>query len=191
MPSPWLCKHAHKSNTACQVTSNVACMRMQDAHELLSGGHFMYLHVCAAGNMQEMISMLHMCSQTLTHVVKHRACAGNFSFKCNCQSPGCCRHSGSSAQSSGASSGTGVASARASVPDLLAWVNSHKITRGRPRHSLPQAGTSDSVCLVGETSGRIKWIQPSGAFALLHPEPKHTLNIQWYATDSAASTYGS
>ncbi|KAK9831875.1 hypothetical protein WJX81_004387 [Elliptochloris bilobata] len=26
----------------------------------------------------------------------------------------------------------------------------------------PEVGASDSVCLVGETSGRIKWIQPSG-----------------------------
>ena len=53
------------------------------------------------------------------------------------------------------------------MPDLLAWVNNHKMTRGRPRRCLPQVGTSDSVCLVGETSGRIKWIQPSGACPLL------------------------
>lgn len=74
------------------------------------------------------------------------------------------------------------------MPDLLAWVNSHKITRGRPRRSLPQVGTSDSVCLVGETSGRIKWIQPSGACTLLLPEPKQTLKSRWHAADPAASS---
>ncbi len=75
------------------------------------------------------------------------------------------RESGSSSSSaggSGAGASANVPAVPASVPELLTWVNSHKVTRGRPRRPPPQA-VSDSVCLVGETSGRIKWIQPSGA----------------------------
>ncbi len=78
--------------------------------------------------------------------------------------PCLCRHSGGSSSSAG-SAGAG-SSTQASVPELLAWINSHKVTRVRPRRSMPQPA-SDAVCLVGESSGRIKWIQPSGAAHLL------------------------
>jgi hypothetical protein len=78
--------------------------------------------------------------------------------------PCLCRHSGGSSSSAG-SAGAG-SSTQASVPELLAWINSHKVTLVRPRRSMPQPAT-DAVCLVGESSGRIKWIQPSGAAYLL------------------------
>lgn len=88
---------------------------------------------------------------------------GKGAFSCPCMVLH--RESGSSSSSaggSGAGASANVPAVPASVPELLTWVNSHKVTRGRPRRPPPQA-VSDSVCLVGETSGRIKWIQPSGA----------------------------
>ena len=51
-----------------------------------------------------------------------------------------------------------------SVEDMLKHLKQHKLTEGRPLKPQPQrpATSADNVCLVGENSGRIKWIQPSG-----------------------------
>ena len=54
----------------------------------------------------------------------------------------------------------GVASARVSVSDMLSAIQS-KLTRGRRLAPIAAVG-GKNVCLVGESSGRIKWIQPSG-----------------------------
>ena len=54
------------------------------------------------------------------------------------------------------------------VEDMLTYIRRSKLTEGRPikpvlpsQHQ-PQRDPTDSVCLFGEDSGRIKWIQPSG-----------------------------
>lgn len=50
-----------------------------------------------------------------------------------------------------------------SVEDMLKHLKQNKLTEGKPLKPQPQRlATSDNVCLVGENSGRIKWIQPSG-----------------------------
>ncbi len=55
-----------------------------------------------------------------------------------------------------------------SVEDMLMHLKQNKLTEGRPIKTQPQrtATPSDNVCLVGENSGRIKWIQPSGELQL-------------------------
>ena len=62
----------------------------------------------------------------------------------------------------------GVPSLNMGVEDMLTHIRRSKLTEGRPvkpilssRHQ-PQHDSTDSVCLFGEDSGRIKWIQPSG-----------------------------
>ena len=50
-----------------------------------------------------------------------------------------------------------------SVEDMLRHLKQNKLTDSQPLKARPQLSTlSDNVCLVGENSGRIKWIQPSG-----------------------------
>ena len=50
-----------------------------------------------------------------------------------------------------------------SVEDMLRHLKQNKLTDSQPLRARPQLSTlSDNVCLVGENSGRIKWIQPSG-----------------------------
>ena len=51
-----------------------------------------------------------------------------------------------------------------SVEDMLKHVKQNKLTEGRPLKPQPQrlSTSANNVCLVGENSGRIKWIQPSG-----------------------------
>lgn len=51
-----------------------------------------------------------------------------------------------------------------SVEDMLKHVKQNKLTEGRPLKPQPQrlSTSADNVSLVGENSGRIKWIQPSG-----------------------------
>ena len=51
-----------------------------------------------------------------------------------------------------------------SVEDMLKHLKQNKLTEGRPLKPQPQrlSTSADNVCLVGEDSGRIKWIQPSG-----------------------------
>ncbi|KAL3154371.1 hypothetical protein ABBQ32_013848 [Trebouxia sp. C0010 RCD-2024] len=50
-----------------------------------------------------------------------------------------------------------------SVEDMLKHLKQNKLTEGKPlKPQPPRLATSDNVCLVGENSGRIKWIQPSG-----------------------------
>lgn len=51
--------------------------------------------------------------------------------------------------------------ARVSVRDMLFAIQG-KLTRGRRLAPIAAAG-GKNVCLIGESSGRIKWIQPSGA----------------------------
>ncbi len=49
-----------------------------------------------------------------------------------------------------------------SVEDMLRHLKQNKLTEGRPIKTHRSSTPSDNVCLVGENSGRIKWIQPSG-----------------------------
>ena len=53
------------------------------------------------------------------------------------------------------------------VEDMLTHIRTCKLTDSRPikpvkAHQQQPQHDSDSVCLIGEDSGRIKWIQPSG-----------------------------
>ena len=51
-----------------------------------------------------------------------------------------------------------------SVEEMLKHLKQHKLTESRPIKTQPHRSSTpaDNVCLVGENSGRIKWIQPSG-----------------------------
>ena len=51
-----------------------------------------------------------------------------------------------------------------SVEDMLKHLKQNKLTEGKPLKPQPHrlSTSADNVCLVGENSGRIKWIQPSG-----------------------------
>ncbi|DBA67294.1 TPA: hypothetical protein ACH3X2_001599 [Trebouxia sp. C0005] len=49
-----------------------------------------------------------------------------------------------------------------SVEDMLRHLKQNKLTEGRPIKTHRSSTPSDNVCLVGQNSGRIKWIQPSG-----------------------------
>ncbi len=49
-----------------------------------------------------------------------------------------------------------------SVEDMLSHLKKNKLNEGRPIKTHRSSTQSDNVCLVGENSGRIKWIQPSG-----------------------------
>ncbi|DBB03863.1 TPA: hypothetical protein ACH3X1_012952 [Trebouxia sp. C0004] len=49
-----------------------------------------------------------------------------------------------------------------SVEDMLRHVKQNKLTEGIPIKIHRSSTPSDNVCLVGENSGHIKWIQPSG-----------------------------
>ncbi len=58
-------------------------------------------------------------------------------------------------------------STQASVGEMLAFIKRNKVTEGKPlavRNPAAAAALAahENVCLVGESSGRIKWIQPSG-----------------------------
>ncbi len=57
----------------------------------------------------------------------------------------------------------GFAAGTRSIADMVADIKRGAITKCRPvRAAHPPA---ENVCLVGQQSGRIKWIQPSGAHA--------------------------
>ena len=54
------------------------------------------------------------------------------------------------------------------IEDMVSHIRTNKLTDSRPIKAVkapqqqPHHDTTDSVCLFGEDSGRIKWIQPSG-----------------------------
>ena len=62
----------------------------------------------------------------------------------------------------------GFANPNMGVEDMLTHIRRSKLTEGRPLKPVlpfphqPHNDPTDSVCLIGEDSGRIKWIQPSG-----------------------------
>lgn len=61
----------------------------------------------------------------------------------------------------------GFAAGTRSIRDMVADIKRGAITKCRPvRAAHPPA---ENVCLVGQQSGRIKWIQPSGARACRPP----------------------
>lgn len=57
------------------------------------------------------------------------------------------------------------------VEDMLTHIRRSKLTEGRPvKPSLlsqqqPHHNSTANACLIGEDSGRIKWVQPSGTSA--------------------------
>lgn len=71
-----------------------------------------------------------------------------------------------------------------SVEDMLKHVKQNKLTEGRPlQPQLQRLSTSaDSVCLVGENSGRIKWIQPSGDRPTQHCLPQFCIALYYTLT---------
>ena len=73
-----------------------------------------------------------------------------------------------------------------SVEDMLRHLKQNKLTEGRPiKPQAQRSSTScDNVCLVGENSGRIKWIQPSGMQVLAYSFGLPTLS--WAASQHLA-----
>ena len=77
-----------------------------------------------------------------------------------------------------------------SVEDMLKHVKQNKLTEGRPLKPQPQrlSTSADSVCLVGENSDRIKWIQPSGDRPTQHCLPQFCIALYYTLTVVILST---
>lgn len=54
------------------------------------------------------------------------------------------------------------------IPDMLEDIKRNAISKCRPVKKVHTLPPMENLCLVGQTTGRIKWIQPSGA---LHTSP--------------------
>ena len=73
-----------------------------------------------------------------------------------------------------------------SVSDMLSTIQG-RLTRGLRLAPITKAD-GKNVCLIGESSGRIKWIQPSGAAGRRAPSPRIGHIVALLAYNSSQSS---
>ena len=77
------------------------------------------------------------------------------------------------------------------IPDMLANIKRNAISKCRPVRQVHPP--MENICLVGQTSGRIKWIQPSGVPppAVMHsPCTSHCMCSHFSLLDIVADMHG-